>query len=457
MSLIRSPIRGAVQKPVLDIFTWKNGGVGSATPLRAASSNNYAPSGKKSYTVSSATTVEIYARHLFVVGADCTSLALIFPNWILRSNNGVENQTQYEVVEAAIEYNGTYTAVTFGGSAGVVVAPGANALSDEMPASGVSAAAFTKGSTGYTRHRIRITTPATDSLPNCGATRGTGSAGLKVDPTKVSFTRGVYSTSTFAYTMINGGVNGTDAVSDGVQLAPIVVGRHTGSAVGFWGDSKTYGTGDTAVGATGALGLNRALFPDATLAANAKPGINFGCPGGVASDATKAVAGSAVSSMTALYAYLTHAVVGYGTNGNGTTEQTALTDLHTQIRARGITPIIQRSLTPRTSSTDSWATTANQTLSAGWGVGSTAETYEAFMAAKVTTDANMTYYTSLGERAATSGADYWKWLVNGTANYATSDGLHEKAVGYEANITTGNVTTQGGTVSGSLRALVQAL
>ena len=444
---IAGPSRG------LGLTTSHSGG--TPVPLRAASANNYFPSGNKVYTVAAATTIEVYARHLFVVGADCTSLALVFCGASLKSNSGVNREDTYEVVEAAIEYNGTYTAVTFGGAAGVTVTTGANVLSDEMPASGVGAAAFTKGSVGYTRHRIRISNTA--RIPNCGATRGTGSAGLKVDPTKVSFTRGVYNTSSFAYSMINGGVNGTDAVSDGVQIAPIIVGRHTGSAVGFWGDSKTYGTGDTAVGATGALGLNRALFPDATLAANAKPGINFGCPGGVASDATKATAGSSVSSMTDLYTYLTHAVVGYGTNGNGTTEQTALTDLHTQIRAGGITPIIQRSLTPRTTSTDSWATTANQTLSAGWGVGSTAETYEAFMAAKVTTDANMTYYTSFGERAATSGADYWKWLVNGTANYATSDGLHEKAVGYEANITSGNVTTQGGTVYGSLRALVQAL
>ena len=456
MRAIRATTRSAISSPIRRPIKLSNGGGGTPTaPLRSASASNFGPQALKNFTVASATTVDVYIRSLFVVGADVTSAQLLFVGWALRANAGIENAASFDVMDAAIEYNGTAARVTFSGANSATVAPGANLLSDALASSALGgASAFTQGTTGFIRCRLRIATPATNKMPQCGGLRGTGSAGIKCDPTKVSFTNDVVSTGAYAYSMINGGVNGTDALADSAVLAPMFMGRHNAASVGFWGDSKTFGTSDTTVVATGALGMTRTLFPSASSTTGAKCGINLGCPSGVANDCLTAVAGSSVDSLTGLYQYITHAVVGYGTNATNFANQQLL---HAQIRAGGITKIIQRSLTPRTTSTDSFATTVNQTLAANWGVGTTTETFESNLAALPATDADMTYYQSLGERSATSGAGYWLWGVNGTANYMTSDGLHERAVGYEANITTGNVTTQAGTVSGSLRSLVQAL
>lgn len=444
----RDAARGGMQRGI--------GGAAAQAPLRSASASNFAPQAVKSFTVASATTVDVYVRSLFVVGADVTAAQLLFPGWAIKSNSGVIFAEAFDVMDAAIEYNGAAARVTFSGANSATVSPGANLVSDPLPASALGgAAAFTQGTTGFIRCRLRVVDPATNKMPQCGGLRGTSSTGIKCDPTKINFTNGVVSTGAYTYTMINGGVFGTDAASDSAVLAPMFLGRHNASSIGFLGDSKTFGTGDTAVGATGALGMSRTLFPNASSASGAKCGINFGCPSGVALDCLQgANGGSTNAPLIEAYQYITHAVVGYGTYATNLTNQQAL---HAQLRAAGIAKIIQRSMTPRTTSTDSWATTANQTLAVNWGAGSTTATFEAALAALPASDQDMTYYQSLGERAASSGADYWKWVVNGTANYGTSDGIHEKAAAYELNITTGNVTTQGGTTSGSLRSLVQAL
>jgi len=113
---------------------------------------------------------------------------------------------------------------------------------------------------------------------------------------------------------------------------------------------------------------------------------------------------------------------------------------------------------------DDWRTTANQVTNpapSSWGVGSSADTYEATLRGWITSDPNLTYYQSQGERSSpTAGtAGYWLWLANGTSFYGTPDGLHESAVNYENNIGTAGIvmTGAGGNVSQSLRALVATL
>lgn len=434
------------------------GGGAAPLPLRAVSATNFGPQQLQTHTIpSGATTVEVYIRQLHVIGADTTSLVLGFVQWALAPTAGVTKPgNSYDILQCAIEFGGTTQPVTFSGLRTATVADGTNLLSDELLASAFSQTKFSQGQTCFVRVRYQITSAATNKMPDTGIVKGTGSVFLKVDPTKVNMTTGIDATGAFAYSLINGGVNGTDTGTPFHGSSPILLGRHSQSAIGFWGDSKTQGTGDTPVGATAAFGMNRTLFPSATSTTGVKPGINFGNPSGVAADCTTAVGGASLSALTYWYQYLTHAVVGYGTNA---LTQSAQTSLHTQIRAASIPKIIQMSLTPRTSSTDAWATTANQTVSASWGVGSAAATFETFLVNKTGTDADMTYYQSLGQRAGTSGTNYWLWAVNGTGNYMTADGLHESAVGYEQNVgTSGNVTTQaGGTVSNTLRALVQAL
>lgn len=319
-------------------------------------------------------------------------------------------------------------------------------------------------------------------------------------------------------------------------VAFMILATHSLPSVGMFGDSKTFGTGDTPT-TIGASGMTRLLFSDPTLGSTVFfGGCNFGNPSGIASDPVSVTTGN-VALFESLYSYINYAVVGYGTNNSN---PTLTTTLHSHLRAKNVSKIVQRSLTPRdstvtgtsvtlTSATavgtlvtatctdtsqlfsgntytilgatgtgnqlfyngsfaisnvvantsfqytatsgspsasatgtlkaqDQFRTTAGQTIAASWGIGSLADTYNTTMKGLPDSDANMTYYESLGERFGTSGTSYWQWNVNGvTAFWETADGLHESAKGYEDNIgTAGNITTQSGTVSGTLRSIVAA-
>lgn len=437
--------------------------ISATIQLRAAASTNYSSLNPTAYSVASATTVDIIVRQPFCLGATIPGIVLGQQNWGLTSTQGVKNTgNAITIVAAAIEISGVTQPVLFSGIRSATLADGTNLLSDELLASAFSLGSFARGTTGFVRIQYRLNGAAL-SIPQVGSPKGTGSGSYKFDNTKVNFTSGVDGTGIIAYTMINGGVNGTDIVNVSNSMpAPMIFGRHTDPATGMWGDSKTFGTSDTPT-AWGTIGMNRLLHSDITQASTARSGINFGCPSGNAVDCTTPVGAASLSQLTYWYQYVNHAVVGYGTNAvfSGTS---VFTNLYAQIRANStITAIIQRSLTPRTTSTDSWATTGNQTpaTGSGWGVGGQVQNLEASLLALVSTDTQgLSYYQSLGERSGTSGAAYWLFAVNGTANYATSDGLHEggTAPGYELNIgIAGNYTTKtGGTVSTPLRTLVQA-
>lgn len=405
---------------------------------------------------------------------------------------------------------------------------------------------------------VTVTMPDTSVLPATtpnkftivGAT-GSGSA-LQYNQNNVVVTIVNSTTATYDVATVGGtapaatatgslsfsGKNGTDA-NNGSGTIPIhVLANHNGPSVVFFGDSKTHGTNDT-VPATGLVGMSRTLVSDATNPTTVVcAGINMGCPSGISMEMFTATASGVVANNEYWYTLCNHAVVGYGTNGTSTSDQASL---WARIRAKGITPIVQRSLTPRSTSTvtatlsgngttvtatmassfitnlgltvgqtftgaitgatpsgyntpvsagvptgatmtvasattvtyanvttgaatgtilisDMWQTTGNQVPHALWASGQLADTFESYCRTAVSSDANLTFYQSTAERAGTSGANYWLWKANGTANYATWDGLHESATGYELNVrTAGTVTTQGGgTVAGSLASLVAA-
>lgn len=517
---------------------WKSAKAGvSGPPLRSMSASNYTPQGIQTCKTNNGTnvTTDAYCRVAYVIGANTTDVTLGFPNWYLAPGAGVTNgPNSFTVTQLALEANNTYQQMYFGGSATTTVAPGANVLSDSINASAFGLSQFLQGTVIYVRVRLTFSAPMTDKMVWSGNQNQSGVAFAPlVDPTKVNFTTGIMATGNFAYSMINGGVNGTDAIA-GNFYRPVMLGHHSGPATGFWGDSKTYGTQDN-TSPTGIVGLSRCLMTAKDTYTGAKSGINFGNPSGVALDCTTAVGAASVSSLTYWYQYINYAVVGYGTNG---TNQAAQTALHTQIRTAGISKIIQRSLTPRDANTvgkyisltgatasgtlvtgtatstanlvngntytilgatgtgaalnyngsyvvsvlngttiqytasaaptatatgtifveDCFRTTAGQTAATGWSTGGTADIFETWLRGLVTSDANMTYYQSYGERAGTTGTAYWQWKCDGVTPYLdTADGLHESSQGYEDNIAvTGSLITQAGTTSGTLRGLVQA-
>lgn len=326
------------------------GSLSGGTPslsLRAASASSFFPHNTNAVKVSTAVATDVYNRVPFVIGADIPGIVLSATTIILASNSGVtKNANGFTITKAAIEISGVTVPILFSGARSKVMSSGDNDIqTDELPASSFSLTKFAQGTTGFIRIQSSFAAGQTDTLPNT-AQGGTGSSGYYVDPTKVNVTNGVDGTGIFTYSMINGGVNGTDAINAPGSFVPMLLGRHNSSAVAFLGDSKTNGTGDTAT-AYGATGMGRALLANPTLAAGARSGINFGCPNGVAADCATSVGGTPVSALTNYYKYCTHAVVGYGTNAQTQSAQTAL---HAQIRANSISQIIQISLTPRLSS-----------------------------------------------------------------------------------------------------------
>ena len=423
-------------------------------PLRFVTANGYGPgNGSVGMAVNAITTqVDYYARSYFVIGSgDVSQLVLSFFNWFLAAGGGISvtGMATMSIVKVAIEYNGTFAPVTFGGLRTKTINVGDTDIqSDAVLPGALGATKFTRGTTGYIRVHLTQPNASTANIPSSAFNVIGGNTKLKCDPNKVSLTNDVDSTGDFTYTMINGGVNGTDAVFVNTYYMPAVLGKYVTGDPGSWilaGDSKTYGTGDTSNGtAQGVLGLTRAMFPDATLAANAYSSWNMGSPSGVGSDWATGV----TTRLTSYIKYAKNAIEVYGTNAITSSFSTAI---HAQLRAGGVKLIIRTSISPRTTSTDTWITEANQTYVTNWGPGGTVNTFETTMKGLVASD--LTYFDFLGVR----GVDPFKWVINGVANYATADGTHPTAAGYELEVgANGSIIAQSGTTTGTLRSVIVA-
>lgn len=91
-------------------------------------------------------------------------------------------------------------------------------------------------------------------------------------------------------------------------------------------------------------------------------------------------------------------------------------------------PITQSTISPRTTSTDAWATLANQTAAAGFSTAGngTREQLNDWIRTRPT---GLTTYFEVADQVESS-RNSGKWKVTGAANYATIDGTHESAAGY---------------------------
>lgn len=418
-------------------------------PLRFAAANNAFPSQSAlPVSVASATTTRAMLRDVFHIGSgDFSQLVFSFMACSLVPSSGwVASAGGYSIVAAAFEYNGTSTPILFSGGRTKTINSGDTDIkSDALLPASFSLSSFTRGSTGFVRLMLEFSSPATMKIPG-SSYRGSETQVL-YDVTKVNVTNGVDSTGGITYAMINGGTNGVDAVFINTYLMPIVLGRFVAGDPPVWllaGDSKTIGNGDP-VSAMKNRGMTRALYPDPTLAANCIAGCNFGCASGIAAE----WAAGTPAFATPYLAYANYGLEAYGTNAQNAAASQAI---HATFRANNFKKIVRLSLTPRTTSTDAWATDVNQTTVAGWSPGGAADLFEQAMAALVASD--LTYI----ETSAIRGTTHWLWPVTGAANYSTADGLHESAVGYELRIGgTGVVTTNISPSAGSIRSYIASL
>lgn len=97
------------------------------------------------------------------------------------------------------------------------------------------------------------------------------------------------------------------------------------------------------------------------------------------------------------------------------------------MRYFGVSKIIRTKLLVRTTTTDNWATTANQTVAIGWDAGQNVATLNGWFATYQT--AGYVDYVS-AQDSIRDGVSIQKFKVDGTAFKYTTDGLHPSASGH---------------------------
>jgi hypothetical protein len=438
------------------------GGGGGGPPLRFATATNVYPTSaivNNLGTAGGLVQTDNYQAQAHTLGQDATTLVLGLPNQWMKAGFGISNVgNPLHIIAVSVVYNGIAATVTTGAQQTFDILDAANWFSDGVPASACSVAKFAKGTQVTIKAHWRTTAAATDKFPQ-GRGRG-NDVGFYADPTKVTINNDVYTPGVMSYSMANGGVNNTDAKFSNSLLPIFVLGYHTAPSVALLGDSKTAGTGDT-LPLSNVLGAARALFTNPAVTSSVQcSGINMGCSGGMAFETYTATASGNLANHEFWYTLANYAVVGYGTNQLSSANQTTM---YAMLRAQGISKIIQRSLTPRTSplnsdpvtvtalTTDGSTTTVTGTMADTSGLvegqsypisGATPTTYNGTFAIHIVNGTTFTYTAGSVPASNATGTlvldDQWRTTQYQTV--AASWGVGSSAATFESFLV-GNVST----------------
>lgn len=358
-------------------------------------------------------------------GCDVTEFRALFDGWSMQ-NGIVLPAGPMTVDQLAFERDGTstYTAATFAGSTSTsIVAGDKQRATDTITASALGfGASIPKGTLIWSR--IRVNLPAGSDLLTNVASRMTGGYASYFDP--ASQTPTIYGTGALTF------VSGESVLNIGYGPTVLVGKCATGGALSViaLGDSIVDGQGDTLnpQQATGFGFFQRAQVDGSN--GNPIAGLNLSRNGTATShwlDST------ARSYWTPYLAYANVVVDELGTNDFGTgpgstaasSTYTALQSLWSIYRAAGVQKIVRTRLQPRSGSTDSWATAANQSVATGWAPGGQRDILNGNFASALSSGAidALVDLPSVWEDQANPG----RWLTNGSANYPTTDGTHPSA------------------------------
>lgn len=224
----------------------------------------------------------------------------------------------------------------------------------------------------------------------------------------------------------------TDSSTDAGRLQPVaIIGEWVSTAdisVAIFGDSIQERYNDTAVD-DGTVGGAMSVRGLRSVSGRSVPWVKM------AKQSERATywSGSSNSFRKLLMGFCTHMIDNTGTNdiNASISPATTLTSLQLiwsdfKANAKGAKRIIRLPLLPLTSSTDSWATTANQTPAANYGAGGNRDTLNSTIAAAIGTGGYPDELVNINSVLEVSN----KWVVNGTANYATDDGTHPTPAGH---------------------------
>ena len=331
---------------------------------------------------------QMMSRVTMFARSNINSLQLVIPNFYVNTSTGVETGSgAIASTTACIEYpTGTFIRVKFSGSNTGSVPNGGYLISDP------TAVAIPYGAKFFARIWW-------------SSTGGVIITQLSSASSFMSSDAMVFGTTTPDLTC--GGTVTTSVAYFGFFPAA-VIGQTTRPAVCLYGDSRTLGYGDTAdsYGDTGEFA--RAIGPSLAY-------INLGV---YADEVNWFVTSTNAANRLALAAYCSHATVGYGINDISNSASAAAVEANIATLI-GKLPAGMLSwvatLPPETTSTDSWATTANQTAV---GTNSVRVTFNAAVRAGSISGARG-YIDEAG--VVESGFNSGLWCAPG----CTADGVHE--------------------------------
>jgi hypothetical protein len=356
--------------------------------------------------------------------ADLSELRFVYSNFYLLPNSGVEtNAGNTFTLQVAVEWPGYgVRQVTFSGSADpVTVADGIAALvSDALLPSAFSVAltAFPKNTVFWLRSR-RIVAQGARHVKH-------GASGSSGEIT-------TYNNGTFPSQLLAEGamIKRTDGADAQAELGPqAIIGRAVGTpdiAVCVIDDSIADGNNDNDIAGLGSAGggfMVRGLW---NVGGGSIPWIKQTCGGSTAQNMA-----NGLTKRSVYWQWVTHVFCDYGTNdfvSGARTQAQVLADLRTIWNATKtasgskVRRTEQMWLIPRVGSSNAYVDTAGQTPINGFAVGGDRrDALNVAMQANVGQnglDAVLNPNTALAD-----GALPDRWRVNGTANYATNDGVH---------------------------------
>lgn len=199
-----------------------------------------------------------------------------------------------------------------------------------------------------------------------------------------------------------------------------LIATTTGTSYCLTGESRTAGvidsSGDFQVAASGDIGI---VAP--SIGVNS-PYVSLGIPG----DTVVHYLASHTARTFIVNNYCSAQIIASG--GNDTQNAALLTNLQSEINlADSNIKVYTVTTDANTSSTDNWATTANQTILTNYA------TLNSFMLSNPSPVIGSFDVASISSAAG-------KWQVNGTANFRTADGLHNNTPSYVAILNSGIVS-----------------
>lgn len=353
------------------------------------------------------------SRHYF--GGKAKTIALVDGNW-LATATGEANGTYAFGLKRAIEINGVTVPCTYAGQTSITLQPGDTVTTDEIPASAFGLSYFDTDTVLWARYQRDRSSSQNFVIHGSGSAYSTLITGENaayrsdgVDVTQVNDTGAI----------ATGGATGWTSSFGAVQWFPLALIGRPFAPFDAWfiaGASKEYGQSDSAGdGSNDGGGYVRRAFQDIdnhhvahTMAvASGEGASNF-----IDTGSTK---------RRALLPYFNKVLCGHGGNdySNGVSIANAITRIETEwSQLKGTRALHMVLEMPKTNSTDSWATTANQTPRTNYATGgSWRDAFNANIAAAVGEGLITAVVNLNGTVADGTAVDKWKAS-------STTDGTH---------------------------------